>query len=88
MQIEKQVENKAELKKKFQQSALTDQTKNNISDLALHSSEKWVTAMFDLDQMRTINTMKIEPSAYTYAKKSNLEKCHVLALIIRGSVID
>ena len=74
MDIEKYVEDKPELKKIFQKSVLAHPTKSNISYLALHSREKWVTAIFDLDEMRIIDIMEIEPSAYTYAKKVKREK--------------
>lgn len=69
MNIEQYVENKPELKKIYQQAILRNPTKNNVSYLALHSREKWVTVIFDLDEMRIIDTMEIEPSAYTYSQK-------------------
>jgi len=70
MNIEKYVEKKPKLKKIFDQALLdTKPNKNNTSYLALHSREKWVTVIFDLNEMRIINSMDIEPSAYTYAKK-------------------
>ncbi len=74
MNIEKYVENKPELKKLYQHSLITSTAKTNISYLALHSREKWVTAVFDLDEMRIIDTIDIEPSAYTYAQKIKRKK--------------
>jgi len=74
MDIEKYVEDKPELKKIFQKSVLAHPTKTNISYLALHSREKWGTAIYDLDEMRIIDVMDIEPSAYTYAKKVKRKK--------------
>ena len=74
MNIEKYVEDKPKLKKIFQQALLNNSIKNNISYLALHSREKWVTVIFDLDEMRIIDTIDIEPSAYTYAQKVKRKK--------------
>jgi len=74
MDIEKYVEDKPELKKIFQKSILANLAKTNISYLALHSREKWVTAIFDLDEMRIIDVMDIEPSAYTNSKKVKRKK--------------
>lgn len=69
MNLEKYVEDKPELKKLYQHSVLTGTAKTNISYLALHSREKWVTAIFDLDSMKIIDTIDIEPSAYLFAQK-------------------
>jgi len=69
MQLEKYVEDKPKLKKIYQRSLLSNPLKSNVSYLALHGREKWVTAVFDLDEMRIIDIMEIEPSAYTYAQK-------------------
>jgi len=74
MDIEKYIEDKPELKKIFQKSVLAHPTKTNISYLALHSREKWATAIYDLDEMRIIDIMDIDPSAYTYAQKIKREK--------------
>ena len=74
MNIEKYVEDKPELKKLYQRSLVTGTAKTNISYLALHSREKWVTVVFDLDEMRIIDTIDIEPSAYTYAQKIKRKK--------------
>lgn len=69
MNLKKYVEDKPELKKRYQHSLLTGTTKTNISYLALHSREKWVTAIFDLDSMKIIDTIDIEPSGYMFAQK-------------------
>ena len=74
MDLEKYVEDKPKLKKLYQHSLLTNTAKTNISYLALHSREKWVTAIFDLDSMKIIDTIDIEPSAYTYAQKIKRKK--------------
>jgi len=74
MNIEKYVEDKPELKKLYQRSLVTSTAKTNISYLALHSREKWVTVIFDLDEMRIIDTIDIEPSAYTHAQKIKRKK--------------
>lgn len=73
MNLEKYVENKPKLKKLYLRS-LSGTAKTNISYLALHSRDKWVTAIFDLDEMRIIDTIDIEPSAYTYAQKIKRKK--------------
>ena len=69
MNLEKYVETRPKLKKIYQQTLLTATAKKNISYLALHSREKWTTVIFDLDEMRILDTIDIEPSAYTYAQK-------------------
>ena len=74
MNLEKYVEDKPELKKIYQHALLTATAKTNVSYLALHSREKWVTAIFDLDEMRIIGTIDIEPSAYTHAQKIKRKK--------------
>lgn len=74
MNIEKYVEDKPKLKKLYQHSLLTGSAKTNISYLALHSREKWVTAVFDLDSMKIIDTIDIDPSAYTFAQKVKRKK--------------
>lgn len=74
MNLEKYVEDKPKLKKLYQHSLLSSTAKTNISYLALHSREKWVTAVFDLDEMKIIDTIDIEPSAYTYAQKIKRKK--------------
>ena len=75
MNIEKYVENKPKLKKIFQESLLNNShLKKNISYLALHAREKWTTVVFDLDEMRIIDTIDIEPSKYTYSQKIKRKK--------------
>ena len=74
MDIEKYVNDKPELKKIFKKAVLANSTKNNISYLALHSREKWVTTIFDLDEMRIIDTIDIDPTKYTYTKKVKRNK--------------
>ncbi len=74
MNIEKYVEDKPKLKKLYQHSLITRSANTNISYLALHSRDKWVTAVFDLDSMRIIDTIDIEPSAYTLAQKVKRKK--------------
>lgn len=74
MNLEKYVENKPKLKKLYQHSLLTQTAKINISYLGLHSREKWVTIIFDLDEMRIIDSIGIEPSAYTHAQKIKRKK--------------
>ena len=74
MNLAKYVENKPKLKKIYQHALLTGTAKTNISYLALHSREKWVTVVFDLDEMKIIDTMDIEPSAYFYAQKIKRKK--------------
>jgi hypothetical protein len=74
MNLEKYVENKPKLKKRYQHALLSSAAKTNISYLALHSRDKWVTTIFDLDSMRIIDTIDIEPSAYTYAQKVKRKK--------------
>lgn len=69
MNLEKYVEDKPELKKLYQHSLLTGTAKTNISYLAMHSREKWVTVVFDLDDMKIIDTIDIEPSKYTHAQE-------------------
>ncbi len=74
MNLEKYVEDKPKLKKLYQHSLLTGTAKTNISYLALHSREKWVTVIFDLDEMKIIDTLDIEPSAYMFAQKIKRKK--------------
>ena len=74
MNLEKYVADKPKLKKLYQKSLLTGTAKTNISYLALHSREKWITVIFDLDEMKIIDTIDIEPSAYTYAQKVKRKK--------------
>lgn len=64
MNLEKYVEDKPKLKKLYQHSFLTSKAKTNISYLALHSREKWVTAIFDLDEMKIIGTIDIDSGSY------------------------
>jgi len=74
MNLEKYVADKPELKKLYQQAFLKNTKLTNLSYLALHSRERWVTAVFDLDSMRIVDTIEIEPSAYTFAKKVKHKK--------------
>ena len=74
MNLEKYVMDKPELQKRYQQALLSNPTVKNVSYLALHSREKWVTVIFDLDTMQIIDTIDIEPSAYTYAQKIKRKK--------------
>lgn len=74
MNLDKYVKDKPKLKKIYQQSLLSIPTKANISYLALHSREKWVTAAFDLDSGKIIHTIDIEPSAYMFAQKIKRKK--------------
>lgn len=67
--LEKYVEDKPELKKLYQRSLLNSSANTNISYLAMHSREKWVTVIFDLDGMKIIDTIDIEPSKYTHAQE-------------------
>jgi hypothetical protein len=74
MNLEKYVEDKPTLQKRYQQALQSNQNIKNISYLALHSREKWVTAVFNLDTMRIIDTIDIEPSAYIGAQKIKVKK--------------
>ena len=74
MNLEKYVADKPKLKKLYQHSLVTGTAKTNISYLALHSREKWVTVVFDLDEMKIIDTLDIEPSAYMFAQKIKRKK--------------
>ena len=74
MKLEEYVEDKPELKKAYQRALLSAPLKSNISYLALHGREKWLMAVFDLDEMRIIDTINIEPSAYTYGQKIKRKK--------------
>lgn len=69
MNIKKYVKDKPILRKLYQQALLRNIDKKNISYLPLRSREKWVTAIFDLDSMKIIDTINIEPSAYTHSQK-------------------
>ena len=74
MNIEKYVSTRPELKKIYQHNLLIGTAKTNISYLALHGREKWVTTIFDLDEMKIIDTLEIDPSAYTFAQKVKRKK--------------
>lgn len=69
MKLEKYVEDKPKLKKLYQKSLITGTANTNSSYLALHSREKWITAIFDLDMMKIIDTIDIDPSAYDHAQE-------------------
>lgn len=69
MNLEKYVEDKPELKQRYQKAMLKINPASNISLLALHSREKWVTVIFDLEAMKIIDSIDIDPSAYFYAQK-------------------
>ena len=68
MNLESYVKDKPKLQKLYQQSLLSNPTLKNVSYLALHSREGWVTAVFDLDTMTIVDTIDIEPSAYVNAQ--------------------
>ena len=74
MNIAKYVETRPKLNKIYQHKLLTGTAKTNIAYLALHGREKWVTAIFDLDEMKIIDTMDIEPSKYIFAQKIKRKK--------------
>lgn len=74
MNLEKYVKDKPKLNKIYQHALLTKTAKTNIAYLALHSREKWVTTIFDLDEMQIIDTIDIDPSAYTFAQKVKRKK--------------
>ena len=68
MNLEKYVNDKPKLKKIYQHALVTGPAKTNISYLGLHSREKWVTSIFDLDSMQIIDIIDIEPQEYTFAQ--------------------
>ena len=70
IRLDKYVEDKPELKKRYQHSLLRNATKINTIYIALHSREKWVTTIFDLDSMRIIDIIDIDPVAYSEAQKT------------------
>ena len=75
MNLEKYVEDKPELKKRYQEAILNlTPNKTNTVFLALHSREKWITVIFDLDTMQMLDTIDIEPSKYFYAQKIKRQK--------------
>jgi len=74
MELEKYVEDKPELRKRYQYSLLTRPDNANVSYLALHSREKWVTVVLDLDDMKIIDTIDIEPHAYNQAQEIKRKK--------------
>ena len=74
MNLEKYVADKPKLKNIYQKALITGTAKTNISYLALHAREKWTTVIFDLDEMRIIDTIDIEPSAYMFAQKIKRKK--------------
>lgn len=74
MNLEKYVEDKPKLKKLYQHALVSGKAKTNISYLALHSREKWVTVIFDLDTMKIIDTINIAPSSYVFAQKIKRKK--------------
>ena len=74
MNLEKYVETRPKLKKLYQHALINIKGKSNIAFLALHSREKWVTTIFDLDTMKIVDTIDIEPSAYTYSQKVKRKK--------------
>ena len=70
MNLEKYVDDKPELKKRYQKALVNlDASKTHISFLALHSRDKWVSVIFDLDSMSIIDTIDISPSHYLFAQK-------------------
>lgn len=74
MNLEKYVKDKPKLQKLYQHALLSHSDLNNFSYLALHSRDRWVTAIFDLDTFRIVDTIDIEPSAYTSAKKIKIKR--------------
>ena len=70
MRLDKYVEDKHELKKRYQHSLLRNATKTNTVYIALHSRQKWVTTIFDLDSMRILDTIDIDPVTYSKAQKT------------------
>jgi hypothetical protein len=70
MKLDKYVEDKPELKKRYQHSLLRNSTKTNTIYIVLRSREKWVTTIFDLDSMRIIDIIDINPIAYFDAQKT------------------
>ena len=73
MNLEKYVKDKPKLKQLYK-NALLSTVQTNVSYLALHSREKWNTVIFDLDKMKIIGSIDIEPSAYTYAQPVKRKK--------------
>ena len=74
MNLEKYVEDKPELKKLYQRALLKNAAKTNIAYLGLHSRDKWITVVFDLDEMKIIDSIGIEPSKYLSAQKIKQKK--------------
>lgn len=74
MNLEKYVADKPKLKSIYEKTLITGTAKTNISYLALHAREKWTTVIFDLDEMKIIDTIDIEPSAYMFAQKIKRKK--------------
>ena len=74
MNLEKYVNDKPKLKKIYQHALVTGSAKTNISYLGLHSREKWITVIFDLDSMQIIDTIDIEPQEYIFAQKIKRKK--------------
>jgi len=70
MKLDKYVEDKPELKKRYRHSLLRNATKINTVYIALHSRQKWVTTIFDLDSMRIIDIIDIDPIAYSKAQET------------------
>ncbi len=48
--------------------------RKNIVLVALHSRERWVTALFDTSTMKIIDTVDIDPAYYNYAQKIKRKK--------------
>lgn len=63
MNLEKYVADKPELKVKYE-NTVSKYKNRKLSLLALHSRERWVTAVFDLDKLEIIDTIEIDPSEY------------------------
>jgi len=75
MNLKKYVEDKPELKQRYQEALLKLNPGNtNTAFLALHSRDKWITVIFDLDTMQMLDTIDIEPSKYFYAQKIKRKK--------------
>ena len=71
MRLEEYVQNKPKLEKIYQKALLNmNPAETDHIFLALHSREKWVTAVYDLNSQRIIDTLDIDPAQYTYEMKS------------------
>lgn len=72
MHLDEYVEDKPKLKQLYQHALFRNSTKIDVAYIPLHSREKWVTSIFDLNSMRIIDTIDINPHKYAdeqYKKK-------------------